>query len=154
MADDDSRSEDAEKRPGKSSKPSKKPETGKDGKARKKRDDKAEKPTDSDDDAKAAKSEKSGKDKAVKTAAKSDDADTDPKGSGKDDKPRKKRRGVVTFIREIFEQLRKVVYPTRKQLLTYTAVVLIFVTIMIGVIYGLDYVMSKGVTWVFGGSEK
>lgn len=147
MADDDSRSEDAEKRPGKSSKPSKKPETGKDAKARRKRDDdKPAKSGKSDKDAKddkSAKAEKSDKDKAVKTAAKSE----------KDDKP-KKRRGLGTFLREIFEQLRKVVYPTRKQLLTYTAVVLIFVTIMIGVIYGLDYVMSKGVTWVFGGNEK
>lgn len=147
MADDDSRSEDAEKRPGKSSKPSKKSETGKDGKSDKKRDDKVAKPGKADKDAKddkSAKTEKSDKDKSVKTAAKS---------TAKDDKP-KKRRGLGTFLREIFEQLRKVVYPTRKQLLTYTAVVLIFVTIMIGVIYGLDYVMSKGVTWVFGGGEK
>ncbi|ADD45593.1 preprotein translocase subunit SecE [Stackebrandtia nassauensis] len=147
MADDDSRSEDAEKRPGKSSKPSKRPSKSEDAKAKagKKSDKKSDK---ADDDAKPDKVEKSEKGKAVKTAAKSE---------AKDDKPKKKPgllRRFGIFIREIFEQLRKVVYPTRKQLLTYTAVVLVFVTIMIGVIYGLDYVMSKGVMWVFGGNDK
>ena len=47
-------------------------------------------------------------------------------------------------------ELRKVIWPTRKELLTYTSVVIVFLLIMTTIVVGLDYVFAKGVLWTFG----
>ncbi len=57
---------------------------------------------------------------------------------------------IGLFYRQIVSELRKVVWPTRKQLSTYTAVVLVFVTFIIAVVSLLDVVLTKIVFWVFG----
>ncbi len=57
---------------------------------------------------------------------------------------------VALFIRQVINELKKVVTPTRRELFSYTGVVLVFVVIMMGIVYGLDYLFSFGVTWVFG----
>ncbi len=54
------------------------------------------------------------------------------------------------FFREVVSELRKVIWPTRKELLTYTGVVIVFVVVMTSIVVGLDYVFGKGVLWVFG----
>jgi preprotein translocase subunit SecE len=54
------------------------------------------------------------------------------------------------FFREVVAELRKVIWPTRKELLTYTAVVVVFVAVMVAIVAGLDYGFAKGVLWVFG----
>lgn len=56
----------------------------------------------------------------------------------------------VNFVREVVAELRKVIWPTRSELLTYTAVVVLFVTIMFTIVGTLDYGFAKGVLWVFG----
>ena len=40
-------------------------------------------------------------------------------------------------------ELRKVIWPTRKELLTYTAVVVVFVTVMMTIVAVLDYGFAK-----------
>jgi preprotein translocase subunit SecE len=57
---------------------------------------------------------------------------------------------VGLFYRQITNELTKVVWPTRNQLTTYTAVVLVFVTFIIAVVSLLDLVLTKIVFWVFG----
>ena len=57
---------------------------------------------------------------------------------------------IALFIRQVFAELRKVVTPTRRELFSYTGVVLVFVIIMMGLVYGMDYLFSLGVAWVFG----
>ena len=57
---------------------------------------------------------------------------------------------VGLFYRQIVSELSKVVWPTRKQLSTYTAVVLVFVTFVIAVVSIFDLVITKLVFWVFG----
>ena len=57
---------------------------------------------------------------------------------------------VGLFYRQVTSELTKVVWPTRKQLTTYTAVVLVFVTFIIAVVSLLDLVLTKIVFWVFG----
>ncbi|NDH80615.1 MAG: preprotein translocase subunit SecE [Actinobacteria bacterium] len=47
-------------------------------------------------------------------------------------------------------ELRKVVWPTRNQLTTYTAVVLVFVSFVIVVVSIFDLILTKIVFWVFG----
>jgi len=54
------------------------------------------------------------------------------------------------FYRQITSELKKVVWPTRNQLTTYTSVVLVFVTFIIAVVSLLDLVLTKIVFWVFG----
>ncbi len=54
------------------------------------------------------------------------------------------------FIRQIMSELRKVVTPTRKELVKFTSVVLIFVLIVIGLVYGLDFVFRWLIAQVFG----
>jgi preprotein translocase subunit SecE len=54
------------------------------------------------------------------------------------------------YIREVVSELRKVIWPTRKQLVTYTSVVLVFVAFMIALVYGLDVGFGWAVFEVFG----
>lgn len=57
---------------------------------------------------------------------------------------------VALFIRQVIAELKKVVTPTRKELFSYTAVVLAFVVIMMALVAGLDFVFGIGVQYVFG----
>ncbi|MEI6648377.1 MAG: preprotein translocase subunit SecE [Actinomycetes bacterium] len=57
---------------------------------------------------------------------------------------------IGLFYRQVVYELRKVVWPTRQQLSTYTAVVLVFVGFIIAVVSLLDVVLTKVVFWVFG----
>ena len=56
---------------------------------------------------------------------------------------------IALFVRQVVAELRKVVYPTREQLLTYTAVVLVFVAIMIAIVSVLDLAFGWAVFEVF-----
>jgi len=57
---------------------------------------------------------------------------------------------LVRFIREVVAELRKVIWPTRKEQVTYTIVVLVFVSFMVALVASLDIVFAKGVFWLFG----
>ncbi|MGG1909516.1 preprotein translocase subunit SecE [Microbacterium sp. NRRL B-14842] len=59
-------------------------------------------------------------------------------------------RGIALFIRQVIAELRKVVTPTRKELFKFTGVVLVFVLIVMGIVYGLDYVFGLLTHYVFG----
>jgi preprotein translocase subunit SecE len=54
------------------------------------------------------------------------------------------------FYRQVVAELRKVIWPTRKELVTYTTVVLVFVSVMTALVALLDILLGKGVLWVFG----
>jgi preprotein translocase subunit SecE len=57
---------------------------------------------------------------------------------------------LINFVREVVAELRKVIWPTRKELTTYTVVVVVFVIVMLTIVGGLDYLLAKGVLWAFG----
>ncbi|MFD3534324.1 preprotein translocase subunit SecE [Streptomyces sp. NPDC058664] len=57
---------------------------------------------------------------------------------------------LALFYRQIVAELRKVVWPTRSQLSTYTTVVIVFVVIMIGLVTVIDYGFQEAVKYVFG----
>jgi len=57
---------------------------------------------------------------------------------------------IALFIRQVFAELKKVVTPTRKELVSFTVVVLVFVIIMMALVWGLDQVFGWLVLWVFG----
>ena len=57
---------------------------------------------------------------------------------------------LALFYRQIVAELRKVVWPTRNQLSTYTTVVIIFVIIMIGLVTVIDYGFDHAAKYVVG----
>jgi preprotein translocase subunit SecE len=57
---------------------------------------------------------------------------------------------IALFVRQVVAELRKVVTPTRSELLTYTAVVMIFVLAVMAFVTVLDLGIGKAVLWVFG----
>ena len=57
---------------------------------------------------------------------------------------------IALFIRQVIAELRKVVTPTRKELFKFTGVVLVFVIIVMGIVYGLDFAFGLLAHWVFG----
>ena len=58
--------------------------------------------------------------------------------------------GIALFLRQVIAELKKVVTPTRKELLRYTIVVLAFVVVMIVIVTVLDFVFGAGALWIFG----
>jgi preprotein translocase subunit SecE len=57
------------------------------------------------------------------------------------------------FVRQVINELKKVVTPTRKELVNYTLVVLIFVVIMMALVGGLDWVFALAVNYIFGDGD-
>lgn len=57
---------------------------------------------------------------------------------------------LALFYRQIVAELRKVVWPSRGQLTTYTTVVIVFVIIMIGLVTVIDYGLDHAAKYVFG----
>ncbi|MCL2795989.1 MAG: preprotein translocase subunit SecE [Microbacteriaceae bacterium] len=57
---------------------------------------------------------------------------------------------IALFIRQVIGELRKVVTPTRGELLSYTGVVLVFVIIMMALVFGLDQLFGWLVILAFG----
>jgi preprotein translocase subunit SecE len=55
------------------------------------------------------------------------------------------------FVREVVAELRKVIWPNRKDLLVYATVVIIFVAFMMTLVGGLDWAFARAVLWVFSG---
>lgn len=83
--------------------------------------------------------------------------------SGAHDAPRakapkngKKKLGMfgrlALFVRQVIAELKKVVRPTRRELITYTTVVLVFVLIMVALIWLLDLGFGWVALRVFGGN--
>ncbi len=77
------------------------------------------------------------------------------KAAKKTDRAERKKTGnpfkrLIKFLREVVAELRKVIWPNRKQMVTYTSVVLVFVVFMVAFISGLDLAFIKGVNWLFG----
>ena len=57
---------------------------------------------------------------------------------------------LARFLREVVAELRKVIWPTRNQLVTYTIVVLVFVSFMVALVALLDFLVGQGVNALFG----
>ena len=62
-----------------------------------------------------------------------------------------KRTSIPTFYRQVVAELRKVVYPTREQLITYFIVVMVFVLIMMTIVSLLDLGLGKLAFEIFNG---
>lgn len=56
---------------------------------------------------------------------------------------------IILFIQQVIAELRKVNKPTFTELRNYTAVVLGFVTLVMFIILGFDFMFGSGVTWLY-----
>jgi preprotein translocase subunit SecE len=63
---------------------------------------------------------------------------------------RRSRTTPALFFRQSVAELRKVIWPTRKELGTYTSVALVFIIIMIAIVTSLDYGFTQLVIALFG----
>jgi preprotein translocase subunit SecE len=63
--------------------------------------------------------------------------------------PAQTRTSPVQFVREVRSELGKVAWPTRAETINYSLVVLLALAILIGAIFGLDYVSAKGALFLF-----
>lgn len=63
------------------------------------------------------------------------------------------RTSPATFMRQVVAELRKVVWPTQQQLITYFFVVLVFVIAMMALVTVLDLAFGKLVFQIFAGGS-
>jgi preprotein translocase subunit SecE len=77
------------------------------------------------------------------TATRTETASPRPAGGGPGGRPGR-------YVREIISEMRKVLWPSRNELLTYTIVVIVFVVIMVSLVAGLDLGLAKLVLKIFG----
>jgi preprotein translocase subunit SecE len=68
--------------------------------------------------------------------------------SGRDGKSERTTPGV--FVRQVVVELRKVVWPTRNELVAYTVAALVFCAFMVAIVVSLDYGFTKLMFWLFG----
>ena len=62
---------------------------------------------------------------------------------------RKKRTPPRQFLKEVRQELKKVNWPTRKELWSYFTVVLVSVIVLTSYVAGLDYGIAKAVLKIF-----
>lgn len=98
----------------------------------------------SPDEAEEAKEDKAKKGRAAKKA----------KASKKPRKPGDRSANpfvfVFNYLRQVVAEMRKVIWPNRKQMLTYTSVVLAFLAFMVALVGLADFGLAKLVLLVFG----
>jgi preprotein translocase subunit SecE len=97
---------------------------------------------DADDDAPAA--------DAKGNSDKNGDGKKPKKAKTKSDKSRNPIAFLITYLKQVIAELRKVIWPNRKQMVSYTTVVLVFLAFMVALIGGVDLGLTKLVTLVFG----
>jgi len=66
---------------------------------------------------------------------------------------KRERTSPATFYRQVVAELRKVVWPTQEQLVTYFFVVMVFVVVMMTLVSVLDLAFGKLVFQIFAGRD-
>ena len=57
---------------------------------------------------------------------------------------------IGLFIKQIIDELRKVVTPTSKELFFWALAVFIFVLFLMALVTGMDFGLGKLTLWIFG----
>lgn len=55
---------------------------------------------------------------------------------------------ISNFFVSSFEELKKVIWPSRKELINHTIIVIISVAISMGILILIDLALSNGVQWL------
>ena len=65
---------------------------------------------------------------------------------------RRKRTGARQFLKEVRLELKQVQWPTRRELISYSIVVLVTLTVLTAFVFALDSLFTRFVFDVLGGS--
>jgi preprotein translocase subunit SecE len=57
---------------------------------------------------------------------------------------------IYNYLKQVVAEMRKVIWPNRKQMFTYTSVVLVFLAFMVALVGLADFGLTKLVLLVFG----
>lgn len=60
------------------------------------------------------------------------------------------RTGPAQFLKEVRQELRKVNWPSRRETVNYSAVVLVTTAVLTAIVWGVDWLISNAVLNVFG----
>ena len=63
---------------------------------------------------------------------------------------RKRRTPPREFLKQVRAELKRVNWPTRKEMVAYTVVVLVAVVVLTSLVFGLDLSFSKAILRIFG----
>ena len=63
--------------------------------------------------------------------------------------PTTQRTGPAQFVGEVRSELKKVIWPTRAEIVNYSIVVFITIVILTAIIAGLDWILGEGVLRLF-----
>ena len=72
---------------------------------------------------------------------------SEPTPSRQRDTPR--RTTPAEFLREVRNELRRVAWPSRPEVINYSTVVLVTLVILVSMIFVLNYLFSKAVLFLF-----
>lgn len=59
------------------------------------------------------------------------------------------RTGVRQYVREVRSELKRVHWPSRREVTSYSIVVLVAVSLLTAYIFGLDQLFGQFVFWIF-----
>lgn len=57
---------------------------------------------------------------------------------------------IIDYFRGVIREMSRVIWPTGREMITYTVIVLVFLVVMTGLVAGVDYLTTLGVQQIFG----
>lgn len=61
---------------------------------------------------------------------------------------KKKRRSPARFFKDMWSELKKVTWPTRKDMVSYTITVIVFILIFAALVGAIDWLLANGLNLV------
>jgi preprotein translocase subunit SecE len=106
--------------------------------------------TESSDDLEVSKQDKPKKGQKSEKARTGQKSKTAKKSKKSGDRSANPFLFVYNYLKQVVAEMRKVIWPNRKQMLTYTSVVLGFLAFMVALVGLADFGLTKLVLMVFG----
>ena len=73
-----------------------------------------------------------------------------PRPTVKPPTQKKERTKPLQFFKEVVAELRKVAWPSKREVASYSLVVVVAATVVAALIFGMDYVFTKAILSLFG----
>jgi preprotein translocase subunit SecE len=65
-------------------------------------------------------------------------------------KPTSERVGPAQYLREVRDEMRKVAWPTRPEVVRYSAIVTVTVLVYTAYVFALDFGLGRVANWFYG----
>ena len=72
------------------------------------------------------------------------------KAPAKKDEAKGGRKGPIRYVKDVWQELKKVTWPTKKELLTATLAVICFVVVFTLIIWLMDLAVTPAFQWLVG----